>query len=109
VHAALLVSIFALPCRRYIQRGLFERHKLLFALMLTNKVLVSAGKVGDSPGRPGGNHMRCTMPAANHITLPTKNLTDCFQETSSMTETRYDPRNCPEHVCPDKHFSGYTR
>ena len=29
----------------YIQRGLFERHKLLFALMLTNKVLVSAGKV----------------------------------------------------------------
>jgi len=31
--------------RRYIQRGLFERHKLLFALMLTNKILVSAGKV----------------------------------------------------------------
>jgi dynein heavy chain, axonemal len=29
----------------YIQRGLFERHKLLFALMLTNKILVSAGKV----------------------------------------------------------------
>ena len=29
----------------YIQRGLFERHKLLFALMLTNKVLVSAGSV----------------------------------------------------------------
>lgn len=27
------------------QRGLFERHKLLFALMLTNKILVSAGKV----------------------------------------------------------------
>lgn len=27
----------------YIQRGLFERHKLLFALMLTNKVLLSAG------------------------------------------------------------------
>lgn len=29
----------------YIQRGLFERHKLLFALMLASKVLVSAGKV----------------------------------------------------------------
>ncbi len=29
----------------YIQRGLFERHKLLFALMLANKVLLSAGKV----------------------------------------------------------------
>jgi hypothetical protein len=27
----------------YIQRGLFERHKLLFALMLTNKLLLSAG------------------------------------------------------------------
>jgi dynein heavy chain len=31
--------------RRYIQRGLFERHKLIFALMLANKILVSAGKV----------------------------------------------------------------
>lgn len=29
----------------YIQRGLFERHKLIFALMLTNKILVSAGKI----------------------------------------------------------------
>ncbi|CAG9462434.1 unnamed protein product [Pedinophyceae sp. YPF-701] len=29
----------------YIQRGLFERHKLTFALMLTNKILVSAGAV----------------------------------------------------------------
>jgi hypothetical protein len=29
----------------YIQRGLFERHKLIFALMLTNKILASAGKV----------------------------------------------------------------
>lgn len=29
----------------YIQRGLFERHKLIFALMLTNKILCSAGKV----------------------------------------------------------------
>ena len=28
----------------YIQRGLFERHKIIFALMLTNKILVSAGK-----------------------------------------------------------------
>ena len=29
----------------YIQRGLFERHKIIFALMLTNKVLCSAGKI----------------------------------------------------------------
>ncbi len=29
----------------YIQRGLFERHKVIFALMLTNKLLVAAGKV----------------------------------------------------------------
>ena len=26
----------------YIQRGLFERHKLVFALMLANKILVCA-------------------------------------------------------------------
>ena len=30
----------------YIQRGLFERHKAIFALMLTNKVNVSAGTIG---------------------------------------------------------------
>ncbi len=29
----------------YIQRGLFERHKVIFALMLTNKILVSAGTI----------------------------------------------------------------
>lgn len=29
----------------YIQRGLFERHKIIFALMLTNKILASAGKI----------------------------------------------------------------
>jgi len=29
----------------YIQRGLFERHKLIFALMLTNKILISAGTI----------------------------------------------------------------
>lgn len=29
----------------YIQRGLFERHKIIFALMLTNKILSSAGKI----------------------------------------------------------------
>lgn len=29
----------------YIQRGLFERHKLIFALMLCNKILLSAGTI----------------------------------------------------------------
>ncbi|KAI3432720.1 hypothetical protein D9Q98_004263 [Chlorella vulgaris] len=29
----------------YVQRGLFERHKLIFALMLTTKILVSSGSV----------------------------------------------------------------
>ena len=29
----------------YIQRGLFERHKLIFALMLTMRILIAAGKV----------------------------------------------------------------
>jgi len=31
----------------YIQRGLFERDKITFALMMTNKILVSAGKIED--------------------------------------------------------------
>jgi hypothetical protein len=30
----------------YVQRGLFERHKLIFALMLTTKILVGAGAGG---------------------------------------------------------------
>lgn len=37
----------------YIQRGLFERHKIIFALMLTNKILISAGKIKVSR-RTGG-------------------------------------------------------
>ena len=28
-----------------MQRGLFERHKLVFTLMLTNRILIAAGKV----------------------------------------------------------------
>jgi len=32
----------------YIQRGLFERHKLTFALMLTNKILISAKSLDKS-------------------------------------------------------------
>ena len=30
----------------YIQRGLFESHKLIFALMLTLRILTANGKVG---------------------------------------------------------------
>lgn len=30
----------------YIQRGLFERHKIIFALLLAISILTSAGKVG---------------------------------------------------------------
>ena len=33
----------------YIQRGLFERHKLVFALILATKIWTSAGKVGANP------------------------------------------------------------
>ncbi len=32
----------------YIQRGLFERHKIIFALLLALSVLTSAGKVSQS-------------------------------------------------------------
>ena len=45
----------------YIQRGLFERHKLPFALILATKILTSAGKVGTScsplgePGQAAGS------------------------------------------------------
>lgn len=30
---------------RYVQRGLFEKHKLTFSLMMTNKILISEGSV----------------------------------------------------------------
>ena len=29
----------------YVTRGLYEKHKQVFALMLTNKILLAAGKV----------------------------------------------------------------
>ncbi len=34
---------------KYIQRGLFERHKLIFAWMMTASVLVAAGKARPAP------------------------------------------------------------
>jgi hypothetical protein len=37
---------------KYIQRGLFERHKLIFAWMMTAAVLVAAGKARPAPAAP---------------------------------------------------------
>lgn len=44
-YAATSSSLTICFALHAMQRGLFERHKLLFALMLTNKILVSSGKV----------------------------------------------------------------
>jgi len=49
----------------YIQRGLFERHKIIFALMLTNKVLVSAGKI-----KVRGLRGRGVRPSARMLPCP---------------------------------------
>ena len=61
----------------YIQRGLFERHKLVFALILATKIWVSAGKVSgmshvllepceleDGAAMSAHHHYRCCTPAA---------------------------------------------
>ena len=42
---ANIISHMTYSIYLYIQRGLFERHKLTFALMMTNKILVSAGEL----------------------------------------------------------------
>ena len=43
---ANIISHMTYSIYLYIQRGLFERHKLTFALMMTNKILVSSGELG---------------------------------------------------------------
>ena len=42
---AAIIDHMTFEIYKYIQRGLFERHKLIFAWMLTASILVSAGKV----------------------------------------------------------------
>ena len=41
---AAIIDHMTFEIYKYIQRGLFERHKLIFAWMLTASILVSAGK-----------------------------------------------------------------
>ena len=41
---AAIIDHMTFEIYKYIQRGLFERHKLNFAWMLTASILVSAGK-----------------------------------------------------------------
>lgn len=43
----------------YIQRGLFERHKIVFALMLATKILASVGMVS-----PLSKHIQVFCPPA---------------------------------------------
>jgi dynein heavy chain len=44
-RVAAIASHFTAALFEYIQRGLYERHKLVFAFMIANKVSISAGKV----------------------------------------------------------------
>ena len=50
---AAIIDHMTFEIYKYIQRGLFERHKLIFAWMLTASILVSAGKA-----RPHAHHTR---------------------------------------------------
>ena len=55
-----IIDHFTWECYLYIQRGLFERHKLPFALILATKILTSAGKVRLHPGMLQGHRICCT-------------------------------------------------
>ncbi len=44
-HIASIISTLTWDIYLYVTRGLYESHKLVFALMLANKVLLTAGKV----------------------------------------------------------------
>ena len=44
-YIANIISTLTWNIYLYVTRGLYENHKLVFALMLTNKVLLTAGKV----------------------------------------------------------------
>ena len=48
-HIANIISTLTWDIYLYVTRGLYESHKLVFALMLTNKVLLTAGKVRSPP------------------------------------------------------------
>ena len=50
-HIANIISTLTWDIYLYVTRGLYESHKLVFALMLANKVLLTAGKVRH-PGHP---------------------------------------------------------
>jgi len=43
-----IIDYLTFSVYKYMQRGLFERHKTIFALMLTNKILASAGEIETS-------------------------------------------------------------
>ena len=53
-HIANIISTLTWDIYLYVARGLYESHKIVFALMLANKVLLTAGKVRqllrDMPG-----------------------------------------------------------
>lgn len=50
-----IIDLLTLETYLYVQRGLFERHKLIFAFMLTTRILIAAGKVGSTA--PHSQHM----------------------------------------------------
>ncbi len=55
-HIANIISTLTWDIYLYVTRGLYESHKLVFALMLANKVLLTAGKVRNSLSSPTASH-----------------------------------------------------
>lgn len=56
---AAIINHMTFEIYKYIQRGLFERHKLIFAWMLTASILLSAGKACPPPHQAPGAGSSC--------------------------------------------------
>lgn len=59
-RVASIVDQLTLDAYLYFQRGLFERHKLVFALMLATRILAAAGKASHARLVYGFVHASCS-------------------------------------------------